>query len=398
MLNLRWFAANAGNPDAAAYGNAVDRLFAGTPPSPVQDFRRGDHGLADPAPGLAAALDAWLDGRTDRTAAVTVMVHGFQFNPSDSVAGGDDDPFHSVYGTPGVAYGGAPPLDPRMSWLPLVGECDEAGRPLADCAIGFGWTSEGTMRTFSQACWDNGYKYAALDLAPAAARALATVLSHVAGKARLRLFAHSLGTRTTNQAIALLPEGALSAIERVILLGGAEYCVDARESLAESCDVVSLGSQRDRVVRLGEMACDPVRNNNTIASMVIARNGLGGQARWLDLQIDSAQLVAWLSEGRAPNGANYAINALPLNDVHPSGDLGHWVYFTNEGNRKLVRDLVLHPAMTRAGLVASGVPAGFTAADGAKFATVSVPATPMACAERHPQLQATRGGRGAAVA
>jgi hypothetical protein len=398
MLILRWLAANAGNPDAATYGNAVDQLFAGDPPAPVQSFRRGEQGLAPPAFALTAALDAWLAGRTDRTAPVVVMTHGYQYDPSPTFDQGTDDPCHSVYGTPGVSYGGAPPLDARMSWLPLIGECDESGRPLADCAIAFAWTSEGTMRTFSQACWDNGYKYAALELAPAAARALATVLGYLAEKAPLRLFAHSLGTRTTSQAVGLIPNAARGAIERAILLGGAEYCVDALQHLAPACDVVSLGSQLDKVVRLGEMACDPVRNNNTLGAMVIARHGLGGQARWLDLQIDSPQLVAWLSEARAPSGFNYAINALPQNDVHPNGELGHWVYYTNEGNRRLVRDLVQHPAMTRAGLVGSGVPAGFAADSSAPFATVPIPSTPMTCAERHPQLQAMRGGRGAAVA
>ncbi len=50
MLSLRWFAANAGNPDAAAYANATDQLFAGDPPTPMQGFRRGDQRLADPHP------------------------------------------------------------------------------------------------------------------------------------------------------------------------------------------------------------------------------------------------------------------------------------------------------------------------------------------------------------
>jgi hypothetical protein len=379
VLKLFWTPAPQGGvPADPAWQNAADSLVADqeTNPKLQSIVRAGPLPPIDPA--LAARLDSWLAHRS-HIAPVTLMAHGFDYDPAVSAASGD--PFDTIYGLPG------PTIPAELSLLPLVGECDEQGQHRADVAIGFAWLSEGTMSALSSACWNNDYQLAALDLTPLAAKAFAMVLGHFAARAvPVHILAHSLGTRLVSQAIGLLrTAGHALLVERVILLGGAEFCVDAAAAFA-ACpfDVINLANRHDRVLPFGEMACHPVRPNGTASACVIGLEGLGANRRWIDLQLDAPGVVAWFAAGHAPTGTAYALQAEAQDGVHPLAPLNHWAYYTNPGNRVLVRDLVQSPAMTAAALHAASVPDGVASVIYGQFDHQPIPPTPPSCAERRP--------------
>ncbi len=382
MLKLFWNPAPQGGvPADPAWQNAADSLVADRAAGPaLQGFVRGAAALPPVAPALATRLDAWLALRS-HTAPLTIMLHGFDYNPRLTAKPGNDDPFSSIYGLPG------PAIPAPLSLLPLVGECDEHGAHPADVAIAFAWLSTGSMAALSQACWNNDYQLAALDLTPLAAKALAAVLAHLGARAvPVHILAHSLGTRLAAQAIGLLrAAGPASSIERVVLLGGAEFCVDAFAAFADCpFDVINLANRHDGVLPFGEMACHPVRGNATPAACVIGLNGLGQNDRWIDLQLDAAGVVDWFAAGHAPTGRPYTVQAVAQDDVHPEAWLNHWAYYTNPGNRVLVRDLVQNAAMTVAKLTAKAAPNHVASPMYGHFKDVAIPVTPRTCAERRP--------------
>ena len=382
MLKLFWATAPQGGvPADAAWQAAADWLTSDKSSNPpLQSFTRGATTLPLIESALAARLDAWLAYRS-QAAPLTIMLHGFDYKPGLAVAAGNDDPFSSIYSVPGHG------IPAELSIVPLVGECDDQGGTLEDVAIAFAWLSEGTMSNYSAACWNNDYPFAALDLAPLAAKALATVLGHMAARAvPIRILAHSLGTRLATLAIGMLKaQGVTPSIERVILLGGAEFCVDAAATYA-GCgfDVINMGSDKDTVLLGGEMACAPTRQNGSTEAFVIGRNGLGQNSRWIDVQLDAPTVAPWFTSGAAPTGVAYQVNALAETNVHPHASLNHWAYYTNAGNRRLVHDLVQHPSMTAAALQAAGVYDKFDVLMWGRFQGRPIPATPTTCAERRP--------------
>jgi len=88
---------------------------------------------------LQQLIHTWLAARSLPDAAVKLMLHGYDYNPSDDPDNASD-PFRLVYGYPGE-HG----LDPRLSWLPLVQECDAQGLHRQDTAIAFAWVSSGSL-------------------------------------------------------------------------------------------------------------------------------------------------------------------------------------------------------------------------------------------------------------
>lgn len=387
MLKLDWSPQKAGAPDAPGYAKAADRLANDVGGRMLQRFPKAATAPPVPNPKLAAALDGWLATRADTSAPVPVMVHGYQYDPTNYLGGGADDPYHLVYGVPGTAYGNnGTPLDYHKSWLPLVGECNDKGADLRDTALAFAWVSEGSLRDYAHACWPSDYPYAALDLAPLAAKALATVLGHLGTRSvTVRILAHSLGTRTFCQAIRLLEKAERPcSVDRAILMGGAEFCVDAAANFS-GCkfDVINLASRVDKVLQFGaEAGCHPFRENGSAASAVIGREGLGANPRWLDLQLDDDHVVSWFRSGYAPTATHYLIDAEAEGTVHPMACLNHWAYYMNDGNRELVRDLVLDASMTVDHLVSAHVPRGVASAMYGHFNGLAIPPTPETCAGR----------------
>ena len=395
MLKLYWTPGPSLDGGEPGFPALADTLSADTANDPNQQSFARRPAAPEPLAGdLAARLDGWLFDPARPAGPVYVLVHGFQYDPSHVVAGnGGDDPFGFVYGTPGA---GGP--DARLSWLPLCGECDEQGGNRQDIAIAFAWVSEGTFSQVGLACWDNDYKLAALDLAPAAAQALAAVLARIGQHGlRARILAHSLGTRTTTQAIRLLQEAhAANPVERVVLLGGAEFGVDAA-AIYEGCNfsVINVVSMRDAVLEIGaQSTLDPVRQNGGWTSYVIGRHGLGGNPQWHDIEISSGATRAAL----AALPAQYSVSAHADSNVHALDPaLRHWVYYTNPGNRPLVRDLLTSGAAALATLLA-GVPNGVNSAANGHFQGQDVPSTPGSCLQRLPGVAASRTALGGVVA
>lgn len=361
MLKLIWATTFAGAPDSDDYATASDYLYQDTtaqPPLQALPKKAPYDGVASAA--LSQALDRWLVGKTR----VVVMVHGYDFDPTGTVGSMADDPFRLVYGIPHQPFGAPPaPIDPRNSWLPLVGECDDAGTAQQDLALAFAWVSEDSFFDFADACWANSYQYAALDAVPLASKALATILKYLGTKGvEIDILAHSLGTRLTSQSIGHLVAGTDdTTIRRIVFLGGAEFCVDATATLrGRSFEVFNLANREDKVLSLGaEMFCHPYRFNNTSVALVIGREGLFSGGNWLDIQIDAGAAAAWLAAGSGRPA--YAVSGFKDSDLHPAAFLNHWVYYMNDGNRAFVRALVTDATMTIAWFRANGFPEGVAA-------------------------------------
>jgi hypothetical protein len=389
MLKLIYDPVDAGAP--SQYGNAID-VFRDENRNTLQNFPKAQPGYAPAEPALAAAIDAWLAERGNRPHPVIVMVHGYLYDPSKNNGVSPDSPFQLTYGYPSAT------LDAHLTWLPIVGECDQNGQNRAENAVAFAYRSEADIGLTTSAGWNNLYQYAVFDLAPLAARALASVLVYLGSKPiTLRVLAHSLGTRTLSQALRLIRARMPANLDRVVLLDGSEFCVDAAASFG-ACpfDVFNVSSRIDTVLRLGAtQLCHPMRQNSSLAACVIGYDGLGGNDRWLDLQFDSQALMDWCKAGNAPDGIPYSVDAAAEDESHPTAGLDHWACYTNDGNRALIRDLLASEVMTGAQLKAHGVPLGNSSPAFGRFNGETIPTTPQSTVERQrliAQAQAQNSG------
>lgn len=392
MLKLLYHPTNAGAPDD--YGDATDELRneAG---QVVQVFAKAGHGVVQPNAKLIAEIDAWLAHRGARAEPPVLMVHGYMFDPADALDVTPDSPFGSIYGVPRP-----PPLPHNLSWLPLVGECDDAGAGAAENGIAFCYKSSAGFFEYGRAGWTNSYQHAVLDLAQLASRALSAVLAALASKGlKYRILAHSLGTRTTSLAIRALQDHGYGGLDRVVLLDGAEFSVDAALSF-KNCpfDVFNFVNGDDKVLKIGaDEMCHPLRFNRTHAASVIGRDGLGGNPNWMDLRLDNTLLGDWLAQGHAPGGGRYQIDPEAQEKSHSAASMNHWSCYTNDGNRKLVRDLLSVDAMTVAQMRAAGAPEGSLSLVSGQFDNFVIPVTPTSAAARqqlmaHQDLAAGTGG------
>jgi hypothetical protein len=377
MLKLIYDTVDAGAP--SQYGNAID-VFRDENRNMLQNFPKTQAGFAPAEPALAAAIDTWLAARGDRAEPVVVMVHGYLYDPSKNNGMDPDSPFQLTYGYP------SPTLDAHLTWLPIVGECDQNGQNRAENAVAFAYRSEADIAATARAGWNNSYQYAVFDLSPLAARALASVLVYLGSKPiTLRVLAHSLGTRTFSQALRLIRARMPPNLDRVVLLDGAEFCVDAAANFA-ACpfDVFNVSSRMDTVLRLGAtQLCHPMRQNGSLSACVIGFDGLGGgNDRWLDMQFDSQALVDWYAAANAPDGIPYSIDAAAEEGSHPSAGMDHWACYTNDGNRALLRDLLASDVMTGAQFKAHGIPLGNSSPAFGRFDGVAVPTLPQSTVER----------------
>lgn len=382
MLKLIYSAVASGAPDG--YGPVVDTLRTENGLL-LQELPKARETFAAPTPALAARIDAWLASRTDPTRPVVVMVHGYLFDPEAEPATNGSSPFDTVYGPCSSATY-------RSSWLPLVGECSDLGANPAETAIGFAYKSRAGLLEYGNAGWSNSYQYAVFDLARLAARALAAVFAHLGTRRdiRFRVLAHSLGTRTTSQALRLLDGAMPGNLERIVFLDGAEFSVDAARNFA-GCDfdVFNITSRADEVLRIGaERFCYPVRSLG-LDGCVIGYDGLGNNERWLDLCLGNPALAASF---KAATGSDYAITPTAEERSHPFAVMGHWSCYMNIGNRALVRDLLLNDAITVARLKEANVPDGSLAPSHGRFDGIAVPPVPMTMAERHRVLDQNAGG------
>ena len=175
----------------------------------------------------------------------------------------------------------------------------------------------------------------------AALRSLAVALP---GKP-LDIYCHSLGSRVVVQAlhqiaVASRNDKELSAllgrVGRVLIVGGAEYALPAREMLAAvraagpACPTFyNFQARRDRILSLLAERFHPVALD---LRQVIGRSGLGESEpdpNWIDLQLDTE------ADGSHPLNAWLKPRNLAVSGTHLTGLLNHWHYFSSPDNMQL---------------------------------------------------------------
>ncbi|MBK1699293.1 alpha/beta hydrolase [Rhodovibrio salinarum] len=349
MLKFVWRAEHAGAPDHGGYAAARDRLYQRTEQpyaeQELEAFQKRFDGCPAPGRPLGDAVQTWLaDGNPQR---VVVLVHGYNWGQYDpDRAEFDGDPYRTIYADPANLPAG----DQAQSWLPLVG---------ADRAVAFAWTSDPGFFDYANACWSNPYEYAVQDLAPLAAQALAAIIRALLDAGlEVDLLAHSLGTRTAIKALDRLADADAykNAVRRAVMMGGAEYSVDALATASRvGTDIYNLVIREDPVLDWGARQLGgSQRPNNSMRSRVIGLDGMKRRANWLDLQLDHQDHASREESRRWFD----TLNGYRLSGEKAGGRGLHWAYFLNEGNRELIRDLFDKPNFTVKWLRDQGCPDG----------------------------------------
>lgn len=380
MLGFRWMACVAGAPDDVRYAAAHDTL-ADSARRPLQHCRKAASGVAAPEPSLRQHVDQWLHGSTRRR--VAVMVHGSRLGVSERHPGGGpaqdrDDPFNRVFAPPGRSLG---PVQPE-SWLPLVGETDDFGSPIEDCAIGFGWDAE-YESIGDYAGLANATQFACLDMAPLAGRALATVLLSLLGNnVPVDIISHGLGARVACQALrCLADEGITHLVQKVLYMQGAEFTADAIDAARRlpGADFFNVGNQDDLLPPGTAVACHPFRFNNTRSQFIAARDGIGALPNVADLQIDRAVLRRWAAaRGYAldPSAGGEGTHRCPP----------HWAVYLHPGNRRLLTDIMTRPDRPVAWFRDGAAPLGFARDGYGPTEGYAIPPMPATAAARQAML------------
>lgn len=353
MLGFRWMALVAGAPDDTRYATAHDTL-CDIARNPLQLCPKAAVGPAAPERTLQDHVDQWL--RRGHPRRVVVMVHGSPLSVSASHPGGGpaedgDDPYNRVFAPPGRSLG---PVQPE-SWLPLVGETDDFGSPIEDCAMGFGWDAEyGSLDDYAGLA--NAFQFACLDMAPLAGRALATVLLTLHGKGvPVEIIGHGVGARVACQALrCLADDGITTLVQKVLFLEGVEFTADAVDAAGRlpECEFFNIGNQDDLLPPRAAVACHPFRFNNTPSQFIIARHGIGAMPNVADLQIDRPALRRWAARrGYMLDPASYGEGRQRCEP--------HWAAYLHPGNRRLLTDIMTRPDRPVAWFRDAAAPLGF---------------------------------------
>jgi pimeloyl-ACP methyl ester carboxylesterase len=370
MLGFRWIASHTGAPGDSGYADEPNRLNDRDNVE-ITSIGKGAHAPNEPPQDMRDAVTEWVGPRGNGRC--VVMVHGYSYDPSDA-ADEEDNPYQRVFGRPGETLGEG------ESWLPIVGETDDDGSDREDIAVGFGWTSQADRTEYVRAGWSNSYQYAALDLTVEASLTLALLIRTLSDAGlTVDVLAHSMGTRTTMQALRRLGDmGAGSAVRRAVLMAGSEFSLDARNAMmAVTTDVYNLVIEDDFVLNWGaEEMCHPFRWVNASESRVIGAGGMAPSTDWLDLQLDRM-----LFERRSEFDAWFQNLGYELSPNPTRGRGQHWAHYLHDGNRALMRDILANDQMTLRWLRDNGVIEGVTHP---RYAILdrAVPQTPQTSAER----------------
>jgi hypothetical protein len=264
-------------------------------------------GLAAAAPG--EGLEAGLRRRLGaHSGPVVVLVHGFKFHPEEPAA----DPHRSLF-APGPAGGGGRRI---RSWPEGLGFRDDAGE--SGLCVGFAWPASAPMLGSLLATGRTGFARVYERAAGYGARLaeLVALLQRLAPARPVDILAHSLGARV---ALAALP--ALDpAPGRVVLLGAAELDGRAREFVracraAVAPEIYNVTARANDLYDLAFETFAPGRRRGERALGL----GLGAATPcWLDLQLDRAEVTAW-------------VNALGIPLTAASARPCHWGFYTRGG-------------------------------------------------------------------
>ena len=159
-----------------------------------------------------------------------------------------------------------------------------------------------------------------------------------------QILCHSPGSHVVVRLFQLLAKHELTGIpdriDRVILLGSAEYVVEALLMMKRLESVTGSGGIRfynvvsrenDILDVLGENFGPRTFGN----SNVIGHNGLDMEdssnlANWLDVQIDGSKLMRWMEAKRN----------LTVSGDRPGNVWDHWYYYTYRSNMDLYRSIL----------------------------------------------------------
>lgn len=289
---------------------------------------------------------------------VTVLVHGFLFDPRSAVSpapADTDNPHGRLY------HFKIGDLDDEIrehtsSWPAGLGYAEDDFDGADGMTLAFGWHSSPGFASSLISHFKNFYARA-YENAEVAAWNLLTALHCLdrvltdreiatgAPRKKIDVFCHSLGSRVVVRAVALAAKhlrlDILDRLDRVIVLGGAEYVVEARHMLRRLSSVGMLDDihfynvvsrENDVLDKLGENFGPRTFGN----SNVIGHNGLDVEesaslgGNWLDLQIDGSKLRRWMEDNRG----------IAVTGDNPNSMWDHWYYFTDRGNMELYRKIL----------------------------------------------------------
>lgn len=246
----------------------------------------------------APVLPALADALAADTGPVTIMVHGYKYQPG-----------HPVHCPHASLMSPAPHAEDRrvVSWPARLGLQDRV-------AISFGWQARGSI-------WA-AHRRAAL--AGEALAALVREIRRLAPRRPVNVIAHSLGARV---ALAAVRAGAPGAITRAALLAAAEYGEVARRTLDSAkggrTQVLNVTSrENDLFDFLLERLVPPAHQGDRML-------GHGGVnlPHMVTLQLDDAQSLA-------------ALRGLGFPIAPPDRLICHWSPYLREGVFPLYRAIL----------------------------------------------------------
>ncbi|WP_300443670.1 alpha/beta hydrolase [uncultured Mameliella sp.] len=246
----------------------------------------------------APVLPALADALAADTGPVTIMVHGYKYQPG-----------HPVHCPHASLMSPAPHAEDRrvVSWPARLGLQDRV-------AISFGWQARGSI-------WA-AHRRAAL--AGEALAALVREIRRLAPRRPVNVIAHSLGARV---ALAAVRAGAPGAITRAALLAAAEYGEVARRTLDSAkggqTQVLNVTSRENDVFDfLLERLVPPAHPGDRML-------GHGGVnlPHMVTLQLDDAQSLA-------------ALRGLGFPIAPPDRLICHWSPYLREGVFPLYRAIL----------------------------------------------------------
>ena len=272
---------------------AVLRLFAEGPMPrilrgermPTADAFRVEDAVAA-APGLGA------------DAPIIILTHGFMFDP---FGGPHCDPHKFLYHFD-ADRAAQDRWQRSVSWPLGLGFSHENEAGAEGLCVAFSWSARASLRE----AWlrQRRARFAlAYDEAGMAGEALAEtirVLADAFPGRRIDLVGHSLGARVVLAAIASLARSgdeARRAVGRAILLNPAEFVGSAIETLALAGEampqVYAVGARENSIFN---MLLERFASKVPHERVGLGREGLGrAHPRWIDLQLDRADLGAWLA-------------------------------------------------------------------------------------------------------